>query len=229
MDVRYELDDGVAVVTMDDGKANALSLAMLEALVAALTRAESEAKAMVLAGRAERFSAGFDLKVMMAGPASARELLGKGADALMRLYGAKLPLVIACTGHALAAGALVVLTGDYRVGAQGAYKLGLNEVTIGLPVPVLAMELARDRLSRRALTRATLLGQIYDPEGALAAGYLDSVVAPADVVGTAIAEARKLGAIARAAFTATKQRLRGATIRHITETTAADLRELLPT
>jgi enoyl-CoA hydratase len=226
--LRYELDDGIAVVTMDDGKANALSVAMLEALVGALTRAESEAKAMVLAGRAERFSAGFDLKVMMAGPASARDLLGRGADVLMRLYGAKLPLVIACTGHALAGGALVVLTGDYRVGARGAYKLGLNEVTIGLPVPVLAMELARDRLSRRALTRATLLGEIYEPEGALAAGYLDAVVAPADVVTQAVTEARKLGAISRAAFTATKQRLRGATIRHVVETAEADLRELLP-
>jgi enoyl-CoA hydratase len=226
--LRYELDDGIAVVTMDDGKANALSVAMLEALAGALTRAESEAKAMVLAGRAERFCAGFDLKVMMAGPAPARELLGRGADLLMRLYGAKLPLVIACTGHALAAGALVVLTGDYRVGARGAYKLGLNEVTIGLPVPVLAMELARDRLSRRALTRATLLGEIYDPEGALAAGYLDTVAAPADVVTHAVAEARKLGAFSRAAFNATKQRLRGATIRHVIETSEADLRELLP-
>ena len=83
----------------------------------------------------------------------------------------------ACTGHALAGGALVVLTGDYRIGASGEFKIGLNEVTIGMPVPVLAMELARDRLATSELVRATLLAQIYNPEGAVRAGYLDAVVA----------------------------------------------------
>src|SRR5579884_1359929 len=117
--LRYELTDGVAVVTMDDGKANALSIAMLEALEGALGRAEKEAKAMVLAGRTDRFCGGFDLKVMMAGPAAATDLLLRGGELLMKLYGAGLPLVIACTGHAMAAGALLVLTGDYRLGARG--------------------------------------------------------------------------------------------------------------
>jgi enoyl-CoA hydratase len=201
---------------------------MLDALAGALDRAEREAKAMVLAGRTDRFSGGFDLKVMMAGPDAARGLLIQGGELLMKLYGAGLPLVIACTGHALAAGALVVLTGDYRVGARGAYKLGLNEAGIGLPVPVLAMELARDRLSRRALVRATLLGEIYDPDTALAVGYLDAVVAPDEVVARAVGEARKLGAISKPAFRHTKQRLRGATIAHVRATSEADLRELMP-
>jgi enoyl-CoA hydratase len=225
--LRYELDDGVAVVTMDDGKANALSVAMLEALTGALARAEGEAKAVVIAGRADRFCGGFDLKVMMAGPAAATGLLKHGGEVLMKLYGAGLPLVIACTGHAMAGGALLVLTGDYRVGARGDYKLGLNEAAIGLPVPVLAMELARDRLSKRALTRATLLGEIFDPEGALAAGYLEAVVAPGEVVPRAVAEARRLGGLARRAYVQTKKRLRGATIEHILSTAEADLRELL--
>jgi enoyl-CoA hydratase len=146
----------------------------------------------------------------------------------MKLYGAGLPLVIACTGHAMAAGVLLVLTGDFRVGARGAYKLGLNEAVIGLPVPVLAMELARDRLSKRALARATLLGEIYDPEGALAVGYLDAVAAPAEVVPQAIAEAKRLGALSKAAFRATKHRLRGATIDKVRGSIATDLRELMP-
>ncbi len=224
----YRLDDGVAVVTMDDGKANALSIAMLDALAAALARAETEAKAMVIAGRTDRFSGGFDLKVMMAGPAAATELLLRGGELLMKIYGAGLPVVIACTGHAMAAGALLVLTGDYRVGARGAFKLGLNEAAIGLPVPVLAMELARDRLSKRALTRATLLGEIYDPEGAMSVGYLDAVAAPDEVVPRAIAEARRLGGISKTAFVATKKRLRAATIEKVRTSSAADLRELMP-
>jgi len=166
----YQLENKVAVIQMDDGKANALSKVMIDGLLAALARAESEASAIVLAGRAERFCAGFDLRVMMSSPQAATELLGAGSDLLLNLYGAKVPLVIACTGHALAGGALVVLTGDYRIGAAGAYKLGLNEVSIGMPVPVLAMELARDRLLPTELTHATLLAKIYDPEGARAAG-----------------------------------------------------------
>src|SRR5262249_43850097 len=134
--LRYRREGTVAVVEMDDGKANALSNPMIDALLDALTRAETEAQALVLAGRPERFCAGFDLKVMMSGPDAARALLTRGSELLMRLYGSKVPLVIACTGHAIAGGALVVLTGDHRVAADGAFKIGLNELAIGLPVPL---------------------------------------------------------------------------------------------
>ncbi|MFT3698357.1 MAG: crotonase/enoyl-CoA hydratase family protein [Kofleriaceae bacterium] len=223
----YELDGTIAVVTMDDGKANALSVEMIDGLLAALTRAEGEAKAMVLAGRAERFCAGFDLKVMMSGPANATALLQRGSELLLRLYAAKLPLVNAVTGHALAGGALVVLTGDLRIGARGAFKIGLNEVSIGLPVPVLAMELARDRIIKRELDRATLMAQIYNPDEALTAGYLDAVVDPAELLGRAKAEAARLGALPGGAFRATKQRLRGKTIDYIRATMATDMATLL--
>jgi enoyl-CoA hydratase/carnithine racemase len=223
----YALDGSTAVVTMDDGKANALSNEMIDQLLAALTRAETEAKAMVLAGRPERFCAGFDLKVMMSGPANATALLTRGSELLLRLYAAKVPLVIACTGHALAGGALVVLTGDLRIAAAGAFKIGLNEVSIGQPVPVLAMELARDRIVKPELDRATLMATIYNPEEAQLAGYVDAVVAPGEVIATATAEAAKLGAFSQQAFRATKQRLRGATIKHIRATMAEDMATLL--
>jgi enoyl-CoA hydratase len=223
----YTLDNKVAVIQMDDGKANALSRPMIDALLAALGRAEQEACAVVLAGRPEKFCAGFDLRVMMSGPEAAKDLLRAGSDLLMKLYGATVPLVIACTGHALAGGALVVLTGDYRIGAQGAFKIGLNEVSLGMPVPVLAMELARDRLSKRALVQATLLGQIYDAEGAVRVGYLDEVVAPDEVLERAKAEAARLGALSRPAFRATKTRLRGKTIEYITATMDSDMKDLM--
>jgi enoyl-CoA hydratase len=196
---------------------------MIDALREALARAEKEAGAMVLAGRPDKFCAGFDLKVMMSSPENAANLLKAGAELLLGLYASPIPVVIACTGHALAGGALVVLTGDYRVGAAGEFKLGLNEVTIGLPVPVLAMELARDRLSKRALVHATLLAQIYDPPGALDAGYLDAVVAPDQVLTRARTEAARLAALSRGAFSATKKRLRGGTVDHIRSTLDADM------
>ena len=223
----YTLEDSLAVVRMDDGKANALSVAMIDALLAALDRAEREAKAMVLAGRDERFCAGFDLRVMMSGPEQATALLSRGSDLLMRLYDAKLPLVIACTGHALAGGALVVLTGDVRIAAQGAFKIGLNEVSIGLPVPVLAMELARDRLTKTELHRATLLAQIYAPDEAQRAGYVDEVVPGDQLLARAKAEAARLGALPAQAYRGTKTRLRRATIEHIRATMATDMQTLL--
>lgn len=223
----YTLDNKVAVIQMDDGKANALSRPMIDAITASLARAEKEASAAVLVGRPDRFCAGFDLRVMMSSPDAAKDLLKAGSEMLMKLYGATIPLVIACTGHALAGGALVVLTGDYRFGAAGQFRIGLNEVSIGLPVPVLAMELARDRLSKRALVHATLLAKIYEPETALAAGYLDEVVPADQLLERAKAEAARLGGLPRSAFTATKTRLRGKTIELINSTLDADMRNIM--
>lgn len=226
--VSYTLEGKTAVIAMDDGKANALSTAMIDGVMAALARAEAEASAIVLTGRHERFCAGFDLRVMMSGPAQAVELLKAGSKLLLALYRTPLPLVVAATGHSLAGGALVVLTGDFRIGAAGDFKIGLNEVAIGLPVPVLAMELARDRLSRRQLHHATLGARIYDPESALAAGYLDAVVPAGELADRARAEATRLGAYGRMPYRATKERLRGATIALIEGSLETDLAALLP-
>ncbi|CAN5896175.1 crotonase/enoyl-CoA hydratase family protein [soil metagenome] len=223
----YTLVQKVAIIRMDDGKANALSVPMIDGLLAALTRAEEEASAVVLTGRPDRFCAGFDLRVMMSGPEQAKALLGRGSELLLRLYGATVPLVIACTGHAMAGGALVVLTGDTRIGAQGAFKIGLNEVAIGLPVPVLAMEFARSRLTAAELTRATLMAQIYTPDDALRAGYLDTVVDGEQLLAMATEEATRLGALARSAFRATKLRLRGGVIADIRARMEEDMRTLM--
>lgn len=213
---------------MDDGKANALSAEMIDALLAALARAEAEAAAAVLVGRPDKFCAGFDLRVMMSGPANATALLKRGSELLLALYGASLPLVVACTGHAVAGGSLVVLTGDVRIAAAGAFKIGLNEVAIGLPVPVLAMELARDRLTAAALPQATLGARIYSPDEAVTAGYVDAVEPIDSLLPRALAEAGRLGALPRAAYRATKLRLRRRTIEYIRATLDEDLRTLLP-
>lgn len=225
--VVYHLEENIAVIGMDDGKANALSDAMIDGLLDALSRAEKEASAVVLVGRADRFCAGFDLRIMMSGPEPAKALLRRGSDLLMRLYGARLPLVIAATGHALAGGALVLLTGDVRIGAEGAYRIGLNEVSIGLPVPVLAMELARDRLLPTELGAATLQARIYGPADAARAGYLDEVVAADRLLSRAKEEAARLAQLPRHAYVATKSRQRRRTIEHIVSTLESDVAELL--
>jgi enoyl-CoA hydratase len=224
--VSYTLEGSTAVLQMDDGKANALSPAMVDELLAALRRAEKEAAAVVLVGRAERFCAGFDLRVMMSGRDAALALLQRGMELLLGFYGTPLPVVVACSGHALAGGALLVLTGDLRLGIAGPFKIGLNEVAIGLPVPSLAMEFARDRLSKRALTRATLHAEIYAPDDAVATGYLDALVPAAELVDRAKAEAARLGALSRGAYAATKQLLRQPTIDRIRAGLDAELARL---
>ena len=194
----YQLEGTTALVQMDDGKANALSDAMIAEVGEALARAEKEASAVVLAGRPDRFCAGFDLKIMMSSPDAAKSLLHAGAHLFMKLYGSPLPIVAACTGHAIAGGALVLLTADLRIGAAGAFRIGLNEVSIGLPVPVLAMELARDRIMTTELGRATIRSQLYVPDEAAKVGYLYAVVPAGEVLGRAKEEAQKLGAFGRA-------------------------------
>lgn len=224
--VGYELVDGVAVLTMDDGKANAISHAMLDQLGAALDRAEGEARSLVLAGRDGRFSAGFDLKVMTGSPEGTQGLVTAGARFLTRLYGFDRPTVAACTGHALAAGALLLLACDTRIGAEGPAKIGLNEVAIGMALPVFAVELARERLTPAELGAATMQARIYDPTTAVAAGYLDRVVPPDSVVAAAVDEASRLGELRGGAYARTKAMLRGPAIDRILGTLEADMATL---
>lgn len=221
--VTYELDGAVAVIRLDDGKANAISHEVLDALHEALDRAERDARAVVIAGRDGRFSAGFHLPTMTAGTAEMRGLVSAGAELLLRVYLLPLPVVVACTGHALAAGALVLLVGDTRVGAAGEFKIGLNEVAIGMQLPIFAVELARDRLTSSQFTPATIQARIYDPTDAVAAGYLDVVVTPDEVLPTAVAEAGRLAELRTGAYAETKARARTTTADFLLSTLADDM------
>ncbi|MCS6898416.1 MAG: crotonase/enoyl-CoA hydratase family protein [Myxococcales bacterium] len=224
----YILSDKTAIIRMDDGKANALSYAMMDEVEAALNRAEQEASAVVITGRPGRFCAGFDLREMTKGADSARALVTRGADFLLRLYLFPKPLVVACSGHALAGGALTVLTGDLRIGAQGAFRIGLNEVQIGMPVPILAMELARDRLNPHALQEATLFARIYTPDEAVEAGYLDRVIDEATLLEEATREAARLAALPGNAYARTKTILRERTVNYVRQNLEMDMIRLTP-
>ncbi|QGG96127.1 crotonase/enoyl-CoA hydratase family protein [Actinomarinicola tropica] len=224
--VSVVIDDGVAVVRLDDGKANAVSHEAIDLVHAALDRSLEDARAVVIAGRPGRFSAGFDLKVMGAGDQPMQELVLAGAGLFLRLYGHPQPVVAACTGHALAGGAILLLAADTRIGAAGDFKVGLNEVGIGMTLPAFAVEMARDRLRTHLLTSATVLGQVFDPDGAVDAGYLDRVVAGDAVVDEAVAEARRLAELRSGAVAGTKRRLRAATLQRCRATLEDDVAEL---
>jgi enoyl-CoA hydratase len=190
--VTYRLDRDVAVVNLDDGKANALTHAVIEALNAAIERASSEAKALVVIGRDGKFSAGFDLSVMTAGPQQARDLLHAGGMMALNFYLAPIPVVFGVTGHALAMGGILATVPDYRVGAQGNYKLGLNEVAIGMPVPRFAASVTKERLTPAWWIRSLQTAEILSPDLAVEAGYLDEVVAMDQVAARAIEVAKRL-------------------------------------
>jgi len=222
--IAYQLEGTVATLRMDDGKANALSPVAIDGLNAGLDRASKEAGAVLLTGRPGRFSAGFDLSTMKAGPDAVRGLVSSGAELLLRLYESPLPIVMACSGHALAMGAVLLLGSDSRIGAAGDFKIGLNEVSIRMTLPVFAVEIARDRLSRRHFQRAVILAEIYTPERALDAGYLDRIVPPERLAEEAMAEAERLAALPRRAFSETKQRVRGASVERIRRSLVDEMR-----
>jgi enoyl-CoA hydratase len=222
----YNLDGDVALLAMDDNKANALSHPLIDAFHEALDRAEKEARAVVLAGRPGLFCAGFDLGPMTAGPDSARDLVKAGSLLNTRLILHPQPVVAACTGHALAAGSLLLLSVDTRVGAGGRFKIGLNEVAIGLRLPIFAAELARDRLCKRHLIGATIEARLFDPEGACAVGFLDRVVPADETVSTAMEEARQLAKLNLKALAETKRIVRGPMVDRVKATLDEDLRDL---
>lgn len=224
--VSFEQRGSVALVRLDDGKANAISMALIEGLGAALDRASADAKAIVLTGRPGRFSAGFDLRVMMSDPDAATALVMAGGELLLRLYGHPQPVVVACTGHAIAAGVLMVAAGDLRIGVTGDFKLGLNEVANGMPVPILAHELARERLDPRALVESVLHARLYDPEAAVKAGWLDRVVAPDALEASAMEAAETLSRLSQPAYGQTKRSLRHPMITNARATMAQNLADL---
>jgi enoyl-CoA hydratase len=205
--VSYDLADGVATLTLDDGKVNAVSPAMVAALNAALDRAEADGAVVVLTGRPGVFSAGFDLKTLTGDDVDAADQLTRGGFALIaRLVAFPTPVVAACSGHAIALGALILAACDYRVGAVGDYKLVMNETAIGIPLPLPAIELLRQRLHPSVLYRATVLAETFSPAEAVAAGWLDRVVDAGDLLTAAREHARALTGLNLAAYRINKER-----------------------
>lgn len=220
--VHYSLDGQVATITMDDGRANALSLAMQHAVHAALDRAEADQAAVVLAGREGRFSGGFDLTAMASGGEVVRDMVIGGFELSLRLLERPLPTVVACTGHAMAMGAFLLLSADYRVGAAGPFKIAANEVAIGMTLPYTPIELMRMRLTPAAVQRSAVLAEVFDPVGAVTVGYLDHIVEPDAVLTTAHASAERFLQLDPGAHRATKQRVRADALGAIREAITRD-------
>jgi enoyl-CoA hydratase len=203
----YELRDRIATITMDDGKVNAFSIPMLKAVHGALDQAERDGAIVILTGREGYFSAGFDLKVFAGGDVEqVIEMLTLGATLAERILGFERPVITACSGHTVAAGAFMALAADMRIGTDGPFKVGLNEVKIGLTVPWFVIELARQRLSPAHFNRAVVSATMYGP---------DEVVPADELRAASLDAAAELAELNPAAHAATKLRVRGDALKAI--------------
>jgi len=190
--ISYQVNNDIALLSMDDGKANVVGHALIDDIHKYLDRAENEAKAVVIAGREGIFSGGFDLSEFAKGAEASLALVQRGFPMLLRLFKHPQPLVAACTGHGIAAGSFMLLACDTRIGAAGNFKHRLPETAIGMTLPGVLHEFAAARLSPRFLTAAVIQAQAFTPEQAVEAGFVDELAKPDTVVARAVEVATSL-------------------------------------
>ncbi len=208
--VGYTFENGVATIAMDDGKANALSTVMIGNLNAAFDKAEADNAIVVLTGRPGMFSGGFDLKEMGDGPQDALQLTSLGSKLARRIMAFPRPVIALSTGHTIAMGAFLMLACDYRMIADGDFKIGLNETLIGMTMHNFGIELARYRLPLHYFNRCVINAEIFNPKGAMHAGFFDRIV-PAEQMPMAAAMAGQMfSQLNETAFKNTKRRSRKA-------------------
>ncbi|HEX8594886.1 MAG TPA: crotonase/enoyl-CoA hydratase family protein [Pseudomonas sp.] len=208
--ISYHLDDGVATLTLSNGKVNAISPDVVAAFNGALDQAEKDRAVVIITGQPGILSGGYDLKVMTSSPEAAINLVKQGSTLARRMLSHPFPIVIACPGHAVAKGAFLLLCADYRIGVEGPFSIGLNEVQIGMTMHHVGIELARDRLRKSAFHRSVINGEMFDPKGALDAGFLDKVVSVDELQEAARTAALQLKKINMTAHKNTKLKVRKA-------------------
>ena len=206
--VTYQSEEKYAVITIINGKANAINHKVIEGLNRGLDTAEEENKVVILTGQNGIFSAGFDLKVMTKSPESAKELVAKGSELSLRMLSFPQPIIIACSGHAIAKGAFLLLSSDYRIGVEGDFKIGLNEVMIGMTMHHAGIAIAKSRLSEVYLNRSVNNAEIFNSKQAIAAGFLDRIVPESQLMETAVKVAEMSSKLNKKAHAATKLKVR---------------------
>lgn len=221
--VSYNLRDGIATIRIDDGKRNALAPQVLREIYVALDRAEADDATVILTGREDVFSAGFDLNVMKRGGVAALRMLRSGYALTARVLAYPRPVIAACNGHAMAMGVFLMLSADYVIGSRGDFRVAANEVALGLTMPRVAAAMLEHRLTPAAYQRAVTLAEVFDVDAALAAGFFDELVETANLRNRSselAAEYRKLHA---RAHQDSKRRVRSKLIRRIRYSIPLDL------
>ena len=223
--VQYASEEKHALITITNGKANAISHEVITGLNTALDKALKEDKVVILTGQSGIFSAGFDLKVMTKSAESAKELVTKGSQLSLKMLSFPKPIIIACSGHAIAKGGFLLLSADYRIGVEGDFKIGLNEVLIGMTMHHAGIAIAKGRLSEVYVNRSVNNSEIYNPVAAEKAGFLDRVVPESQLLSTAIKVAEMFSKVHRKAHAETKLKVRRSHLESLSIAIQLDLNE----
>jgi len=190
--IDLEINEQIATITLKNGKVNAISHQVISELNDALDQAEAASAVVILTGQPGVFSGGFDLKTMKESSDSAVALVTAGSTLSRRMLSFPFPIIGVCTGHAIAKGAFLLLSCDHRIGSLGQFKIGLNEVAIGMTMHQAGIEIARNRLPINYLTRAVINAELFSPETAAVAGFLDTLVEPEQLMATAKSVAKQM-------------------------------------
>ena len=211
MSLSCEEFGNVRCLTLDSGKMNLLGIESVRQLRSEIDRAgaDGSTEALVLFAKGRVFSAGLDMNEVGKGGRQAQELLLEMGELLVSIYSSRVRLVTACAGHAVAAGAMLLLVADRRIGAEGSYLIGFSEIAQGISLPELPIVLARDRLDPRRLQDSTLLGRTWTPSEALEVGFLDRVVSEQELRTAARLEAETLATLDGPAYEETIAAVRG--------------------
>jgi len=220
--VTYSLQDGVATLTLNNGKVNAVSPDLIADFNRALDQSVQDRAIVIVTGRPGILSGGYDLKVMVSGPQQAMDLVTAGSTLARRMLAHPFPVIVACPGHAVAKGAFLLLSADYRIGVEGAFNIGLNEVRIGMTMHHVGIALARDRLSTPVFQRSVINAEMFNPQGALAAGFLDRVVSAEQLLPAANEVAEQFKTLNMSAHKNTKLKVRKALLDTLDSAIAVD-------
>jgi len=190
--IDFTINEKIAVITLKNGKVNAISSQVITEINDALDQAQSAGAVVILTGQAGILSGGYDLKTMKESSDSAVSLVTAGSTLARRMLSYPFPIIGACTGHAIAKGAFLLLSCDFRIGSIGPFKIGLNEVTIGMTMHQAGIVIARNRVPKNYITRSVINAELFSPEAAVMAGFLDTVVEPEQLMETAMAMANQM-------------------------------------
>lgn len=208
--IQVKIENNVLTITLNNGKVNAITHQVISEINTALDQAEQESAVVILTGQAGMFSGGYDLNTMKASSDSAIALVTEGSKLARRMLAFPTPIIAACSGHAVAKGAFLLLSCDYRIGCVGNFKIGLNEVAIGMTMHNAGIEIARNRIPANYLTRSMIIAELFTPETAVLAGFLDQVVEENQLINTAQAVAKHLLTLNMSAHHGTKLKERKA-------------------
>ena len=209
MTVNLAIEDRLATLTIDDGGKNVINHDVLDQLEAAWEKVEADASALILTGRPGSFCAGYDISVMTGGDQGAARKLGqRGGRFAHRLFGSRMPTVAVSTGHAFTIGAVWLACCDVRIGEAGRFKYGMSEVALNVPFSAWPLEPLKARLNPQHQIQALLHSRIYDPEGALEAGFIDELVEEGKGMERARAVASELARLPVEAYRQSKRQQR---------------------